>query len=169
LIDSYEPILPARSLSFLPSRPRFPAFGHPWRLFPVRPYVHPTPASTALAALDAALKPRHLDIVRMLRHVEDCFVAGGSVEGRSASVFSSVSNSAVIKSAAPGHNAALTERRGPAVSTTDLVNAGKIRAGTPSAVVPAGTLDMTSEFAEIVARSPMVTSPMMLAWHPIKT
>ena len=30
-------------------------------------------------------------------------------------------------------------------------------------------MEITREFAEIVARSPMVTPPMMLAWHPIKT
>jgi hypothetical protein len=46
---------------------------------------------------------------------------------------------------------------------------GIIRAGTPIAVVPAGTLVMTSVFAEIMQPSPMVTGPMTLAWHEIRT
>lgn len=46
---------------------------------------------------------------------------------------------------------------------------GRIVAGTPIAVQPAGTLLITSELAATVASSPIVTAPITLAWHPIKT
>ena len=46
---------------------------------------------------------------------------------------------------------------------------GKIRAGTPIAIAPAGTSEMTKEFGAIVARSPMVTAPIMHEWHPMRT
>ena len=50
--------------------------------------------------------------------------------------------------------------------------AGKIRAGTPVAVAPAGTSGMTGEFGAIVAPSPMVTAPVdkchpMMTWSPM--
>jgi hypothetical protein len=41
--------------------------------------------------------------------------------------------------------------------------AGRIFAGTPIAVQPAGTSLITNELAAIVASSPIVTAPMMLA------
>jgi transposase len=47
--------------------------------------------------------------------------------------------------------------------------AGRIRAGTPIAVVPAGTSSITRVFAAINAPSPMVTAPMMLELHEMKT
>jgi hypothetical protein len=50
-----------------------------------------------------------------------------------------------------------------------LVIPGKFRAGTPIAVAPAGTFAITREFAAITAPSPMVTAPMILAPHEIKT
>jgi hypothetical protein len=37
---------------------------------PVRPHVDPTPAAPTLAALDAVLKSRHLDLGRIGRHVD---------------------------------------------------------------------------------------------------
>jgi hypothetical protein len=40
---------------------------------------------------------------------------------------------------------------------------GRIFAGTPMAVQPAGTSLMTNELAATVASSPIVTAPMMLA------
>jgi hypothetical protein len=46
---------------------------------------------------------------------------------------------------------------------------GSIFAGTPIAVKPAGTSLITREFAAIIAPSPIVTLPMMLEWHPMKT
>src|SRR5579872_3694467 len=43
---------------------------------------------------------------------------------------------------------------------------GRLFAGTPIAVQPAGTLLMTNELAATVALSPIVTAPMILEWHP---
>jgi anaerobic selenocysteine-containing dehydrogenase len=42
------------------------------------------------------------------------------------------------------------------------LNPGKLRAGTPIAVEPAGTSSRTSEFEAMVAQSPTFTAPMML-------
>lgn len=41
------------------------------------------------------------------------------------------------------------------------LNLGRMRAGTPIAVCPAGTSDRTSELAAIIAPSPIVTGPRM--------
>jgi hypothetical protein len=46
---------------------------------------------------------------------------------------------------------------------------GNIRAGTPIAVMPAGTLSTTSEFAPMLAPSPMVTEPIMVELQEMNT
>ena len=53
--------------SLFPNWAAFPTVGHPWLLFPVRLDVNPTPAPTALAAFDPALKRRYLDVIRVAR------------------------------------------------------------------------------------------------------
>jgi hypothetical protein len=54
-----------------------PTGGHPLRLLPVRAHVDLPAVPTALAAFDGARKPRHFDIVGILRHVDQRLMAAG--------------------------------------------------------------------------------------------
>jgi hypothetical protein len=76
----------------------------------------------------------------------------------------------------PSHSASLIpggEPLGVDIERTDrslaVMEPGKIRAGTPSAVAPAGTSLITTEFAPILACAPILMGPKTFAPAPIST